>query len=196
MLKTVSWDNSTVSNESLKAASKIMNINQNEKLFLDSYDAYADAIFRFCYFKTGDRELSKDLTQDVFMKVWNYMQKGNDIKNSQAFLYRVANNLVIDWYRKSKSLSLDDLSDNEEESFDPPDPREYTIQNAEVSLAMGLLDKLEEDDKALIIWRFVEGMTPKDIAQEIGNVKENVVSVRIHRALKKLRALMPPDKNI
>ncbi len=162
-----------------------------ENNFLKSYDAYADAIFRFCFFKTGDRELARDLTQDTFMKTWGYLEKGNEIANMQAFLYRVASNLVIDWYRKDKTDSLDDLA---EEGFDPEDNKINIKENAEVSLALDLLNKLGPDDKSLIIWRFVEGLSPKEIAEEIGNVKENVVSVRIHRALKKLRSIMEGRK--
>lgn len=87
-----------------------------EMKLLTAYDAHADAIFRHCYFKTGERELAQDMTQDVFLKAWSYMQRQDPILNMRAFLYRLADNLVIDWYRKRKSQSLDALMDG---GFEP-----------------------------------------------------------------------------
>ena len=100
-----------------------------EKDLLDAYDAYADAIFRHCYYKTSDRELAQDLTQEVFLKAWSYMQAKHPILNMRAFLYRLSDNLVIDWYRKKKSQSLDALT---EQGFEPSDDSVRVEEKAEM----------------------------------------------------------------
>ncbi|MDO8741967.1 MAG: RNA polymerase sigma factor [bacterium] len=153
---------------------------------LRAYDAHADAIFRHCYFKTGERELAQDMTQDVFLKAWSYMQQKHQILNMRAFLYRLADNLVIDWYRKRKATSLDTLVDA---GFEPADIDHKVEEQAEASLALAKLRELGEDDQKLITWRFVEDLSPREIG-DILDQSENVVSVRIHRALKKLKSLL------
>ena len=77
-----------------------------EQLFFEAYEAYADAIFRHCYFRLNDRELAKDMMQEAFTRTWEYVQNGNNPTNIRAFIYRVASNLIIDHYRKKKSYSL------------------------------------------------------------------------------------------
>lgn len=162
-------------------------MDTSENNFIASYDQHADAIFRFCYLKTRNNELAKDLTQETFMKVWSYVKKGNEITHMKALLYRIAGNLVIDWYRKKKTESLEDLIEG---GFEPRDTSFDALGKSELSWALGMLDKLGEDEKNLIIWRYVDGLSPKEIARTLGNLKENVVSVRIHRALKKLKKLL------
>lgn len=157
-----------------------------EMKLLTAYDAHADAIFRHCYFKTGERELAQDMTQDVFLKAWSYMQLQHPILNMRAFLYRLADNLVIDWYRKRKSQSLDVLMDA---GFEPTEIDNRIEEQAEVSHALAKLRELEVDDQKLIAWRFVEGLSPGEIAEMLSE-SENTVSVRIHRALKRLRLLL------
>src|SRR4051812_784750 len=85
--------------------------------FLKSFAENSDALFRYCFFRIGDRERSLDLVQDAFMKTWNYLYQGNTIENFRAFLYRTAGNLIVDEYRRRKSEpSLDLLA---EEGFEP-----------------------------------------------------------------------------
>ena len=168
------------------ATSHSMKDNSLEMKLLTAYDAHADAIFRHCYFKTGERELAQDLTQDVFLKAWSYMQRQHPILNMRAFLYRLADNLVIDWYRKRKSPSLDVLLDA---GFEPAGADSKIEEQTEVSLVLAKLRELGEDDQKLITWRFVEDLSPGEIA-EILDESENTVSVRLHRAVKRLRALL------
>src|SRR3989338_5881146 len=87
--------------------------------FEKAYDELSDAIFRHCWFKIGDREKAKDLMQETFTKSWQYIAQGTSVNNLRPFLYRVANNLIIDEYRKKKELSLDGLmAEGFEPSFD------------------------------------------------------------------------------
>jgi RNA polymerase sigma-70 factor (ECF subfamily) len=158
-----------------------------EQDLVAAYDAYADAIFRHCYFKVSDRELAQDMMQDVFLKAWAYMQNETDITNIRALLYRMADNLVIDWYRKKKASSLDAMV---EEGFEPRDTNGTRVEErAEVEHALAKLHTLDPEDQKLITWRCVEDYTPAEIAAMLGE-NENTVSVRLHRALKQLRALL------
>jgi len=164
-----------------------MAINQTmERLFLQAYDDYADAIFRHCYFKTSDRDLAKDLTQQTFLQAWAFLKQGKTIEEFRPFLYRLANNLVIDWYRRKKADSLDQLM---AEGFNPASENDSPVLIAEFNLAMKFLDKLNPTDKNLIVWRYVEDLSTKEIAV-ILQTSENTVSVQLHRAVKKVNRLI------
>lgn len=155
-----------------------------EMELLAAYDAHADAIFRHCYFKTSEREVALDMTQDVFLKTWTYMQK-QPVLNMRAFLYRIADNLAIDWYRRRKAESLDALMD---EGFEPAVEENRIEEQAEVALALAKLRELDDGDQKLITLRFVEGLSPREIGEILGQ-HENTISVRLHRAMKRFRAL-------
>ncbi|MDD5050930.1 MAG: RNA polymerase sigma factor [Candidatus Pacebacteria bacterium] len=160
---------------------------EKEKLrkeFGDLYEAYADALFRYCFFKTGDRELAKDMLQDICLKAWVYMQD-HTIVLGRPFLYRLARNTVIDWYRKKKTSSLDNLL---EQGFEPEDKKADTSAFAEKEQLMKMIGKLENEDQEILLLRFVEDLSPKEIA-EVLNERENTISVRVHRALGRLREI-------
>ena len=156
--------------------------------FLAAYDEYADGIFRFCVLKTSDSELAQDLMQETFTKTWDYLQKGNSIDSFKAFLFRTARNIIIDYYRKKKSVSLDSME--EEVGFLPPDTTSLDAEHhAEASRAIQAIDSLPNGYRDPVYLRFVEGLPPKEIAA-ILDLTENVTSVRINRGIAKLRELL------
>lgn len=163
-----------------------MDKKTSEQQFVKAYDDYLEAIFRFCFFKTNNRDLAKDLAQDTFIRAWSYIQEGNDVENIRALLYKIAGNAVIDWYRKRKGESLDNLM---EAGFDPVDSGEATDKYAEMQAIYSKLGKLSEDDQQLIVWHYVEDLTPEEIARMLRQNKNNV-SVRIHRAVVRLKKLL------
>ncbi len=160
-------------------------INKNE--FLEVYEKYSKDIFRYCCYKVSDREKANDLLQDTFIKTWEYINKGNEVENVRAFLYRTANNLIVDGFRKKKTLSLESL---EEQGFDPSfDNTERMTDQMDGAIAMKYVKDLPKVYKEVIIMRFVEQLTVQEIAF-ILKEKENNVSVRLHRSLAKLRKII------
>lgn len=156
---------------------------QNDQ-FLQAYDQYADAIFRHCYYRVYDREKARELSQECFMKTWEYLSQGKQVDNLRAFLYRVANNLIIDHSRKKKESSLDAMM---EEGFEPAETGpDMTTITAEANQMIALLDKLDEKYRDVVRMRYLDDLSPKEIALALGE-SENVVSVRIHRGIKQLR---------
>jgi RNA polymerase sigma-70 factor (ECF subfamily) len=168
-----------------------MSTSQLEALFLEAYDAHADAIFRFCYAHTGDRDRAKDAMQETFMRTWAYLARGKRIDALRPFLYRTARNLLIDLSRRSTARSLDAL---QEEGFDAADERGADPATAaEAARAVRLASMLDEPYRDAVLLRYVNGLTPREIA-EITEESENAVSVRIHRGLEKLRDLMKIER--
>ena len=158
-----------------------------ENQFTAMYESYADAIFRYCYFRVSDKEQAKDLVQETFTRVWKCVTNGQLIENEKTFLFTIAHNLLIDTYRKKKSFSLDRLLDD---GFSPSDRGHAAIEaGAEIEQMYKYLEQLDEKYKQVLLMKFVEDLGPKDIASIIGET-ENNVSVRINRGMTQLRELL------
>lgn len=158
-----------------------------EEQFLGWHDQFADAVFRHCVFRLSDREKAKDVTQDAFVRLWNYVAEGKDVANVRAFLFKIANNLIIDEYRRKETTSLDQMRD--EEGFDVGFEVRATYEaRNEAEGLMRALEGLPDKYREAIVMRHVDGMSVKDIARMTGET-ENVISVRIHRAIEKLKIL-------
>lgn len=166
-----------------------------ETAFLEAFDAHSDALFRHACLRLSDRERARDLTQDAFIKAWDYVASGNDIRHWKSFLYRVLNNLIIDEYRRAKDVSLDALLEddpvraNAATATDDLPALEAALDDARaLEVIRRIMEELPEPYRAVLIMRYVDGLSPKEIAQALDET-ENAVSVRIHRALGRLREL-------
>jgi RNA polymerase sigma-70 factor (ECF subfamily) len=159
--------------------------------FLKAYDEHADALFRHCLLRVRDRDIAKDLVQEAFSRTWVYLSEGKTVEYMRAFLYRIANNLIVDASRKKKSASLDAMMDDD--GFEPADEsiRDFADKPA-AREAMKMLEGLDEIYRTAITMRYVDEMTPREIAEQLG-VSENVVSVRIHRGIERLSKIMDRD---
>jgi len=160
-----------------------MDQNTLETEFMQSFTEYGDAIFRFCLVKVSQQDLAVDMTQEVFMRYWQYLRDGREMTNTKSFLYTIANNLVKDWYKKKKSESLEA---HQETGFEPQTSEADPETMAAYQELLATIDDLEENDRAVLLLRFVDGLDPKDIA---GILQEsaNTISVRLNRATKRLK---------
>ena len=156
--------------------------------FLEAYNKLSDPIFRHCYFRISNRERAKELMQEVFIKAWEYILNNNSsIKNMKALIYKIANNLIIDEYRKKKELSLDGLM---AEGFEPGfDEIENTETAIDAKLVISTIYQLDEKYREAVLMRYIDELSPKEIAEITGD-SENNISVRIHRGLQQLRDIL------
>ena len=84
----------------------------DEEAFGQLYDKYVDPIYRFILLRVSNPDEARDLTSEVFLKSWQYLSSAEKtVDNFKALVYRVARNLVIDFYRsqKNSALALTDL---------------------------------------------------------------------------------------
>jgi RNA polymerase sigma-70 factor, ECF subfamily len=159
----------------------------NRDIFVENYDTYADDIFRYCSFRVFDRERARDLMQETFTKTWEYMEKGKEIENMRAFLYKVAHNLCVNEVIRPKAYSLDEMT--EKVDFDPRDNMTRSPEDeAETSILMQKMQMLEPQEREILTMRYVNDLAVFEIAELLGMIP-NSVSVKIHRAEESLRKL-------
>lgn len=163
--------------------------------FEEIFDSYSKKLYRYLFLHLSSKEEAEDMLSATFTRFWEYVTKEQnrkrEVKNISAFLYRIARNLVIDQYRMRKpAISVDEML---ESGLELPELKALDIdKKAEFSLVVSALEAIELNDRDLLLLRFVEDMAVRDIA-ELYDITENNASVRIHRALLKLREFVNRD---
>ena len=158
--------------------------------FAELYDMYSKQIYRYIYFKVPTKERAEDLTSEVFLKSWEYMNKHNNtVRNFQAFIYQISRNLIADFYKKNKELPLEyaESSAIEDHSFQK---RIEDISDWQI-LEKGLrkLGKVNEKWQEVLVLRYIDDLSTKEIAKVMDESHSNV-RVLLHRALEKLREIV------
>jgi len=158
----------------------------DKKEFSEFYNKNIDKVFRFIYLRVDTTETAQDLTSLAFLKLWK--RQGSEISNSTAFLYRIARNQIIDFYRskRKKPLSLDKVGEIADFQVTQP----TFSEKIELTLEMERIKKVIQNIKPVyadvIIWHYVDDLSSKEIAQ-ILKKREGNVRVIIHRALQALK---------
>ena len=163
--------------------------------FTKAFESYSDELFRHASMRLSDRDRALELTQECFMKVFEYAKK-EQVRELRPFLYRTLRHLIIDEYRRKKSVSLEAMAEKSEdmnvEDFLPSDDSnslEAAIERFDGKRAMDALQTLPDTYREVISLRYVEGLSPGEIGDIVGE-SENTVSVRIHRGLRKLKEIL------
>lgn len=175
-------------------------IKRNDKeAFIKAYDLYIDQLYRFIYFKVGSREEAEDLCSAVFLKTWNYILEKSlkDHKTLKALFYKIARNLIIDHYRKNKDKEIVSLDgDNGIEVIDEKQSASRVMElKTDLLVLETKLPELKDEYREVIILRFVNELSIKEVAEILDKSKGNV-RVLIFRALKALRELLENEEKI
>lgn len=155
-----------------------------------AYGDNKDNLLRRALYKTSNQEVSKDLVQTTFLKTLLYLQKGGKVELMRSFLNHILADLIVDEYRKNKTLSLDSLL---EKGFEP----DYTDFEKNIDMLDGkslalLIPQLPQKYEIVIRLRYLEGLSLKEIGV-ITSQSENTVAVQVHRGLAKLKELYVSD---
>lgn len=154
-----------------------------ESKFEKLYDAYYDSVYRYIYICVKNKWNTEDIISTVFYKIFENQDKILDVENSKNWVFRIAHNTIIDFYRKNgKVIPLDDYMEmaSDEEGYDS-----VLIKDEFVEIKK-FIDELPKETIDMINLRYYGGLKFKDIASVL-NKSENTVKSVITRALKKIR---------
>ena len=171
---------------------------EKQQKFLEIYDSFSDEIFRFCLSKTRNRDESLDITQETFVKTWDYMRANKTIDMARPFLYRTARNIIIDHSRKKKAVSLDAIFEKGTETETSYEADESvsipTGRHLDQEVLLQKLKELPEHHYEILVLRYIQELTLSEIAK-MYKESENTISVKIHRAIKLAQKLFPEEDN-
>ena len=144
-----------------------------------------DKLLRYCYMKLRDRALAEDLTQETFIKFFE-SKDYHSIGKEMAYLYTIARNLCIDYFRIHKDELIEDLPTKIQEMPESRDKVEDIVDRISIEQA---LDSLTADEREAVVLRFSGELSVEDIAKTMG-ISRFAVRRRISSALEKLRKEM------
>src|SRR5919202_979868 len=162
----------------------------DSEAFQTLYESHLDTIYRYVYSKVGNGQLAEDLTQHIFMKAWEAINRYQWRELPfQHWLLRLARNTVIDHYRSTKPTNaslLDPIGDG-------IDPEEELAQSEMINTLQEAVRQLPDEQREVIVLRFIEQMPHADVALHLG---KSAATVRViqHRALQALRRLLDQDE--
>jgi len=167
--------------------------NKDQVAFEELYDKNINDIYRFIYFKIGKKDEASDLSSLVFLKTWEHIQKNkiSDHQTLRALVYKIARNVVVDYYRnrRPESLSLDD-ENNRIEVVDEEYDLEMEIGvKGEYERLMVKVMELKNEYREILIMRFVNDLSLDEISNITGKKKINI-RVLLHRAIKALKEMI------
>lgn len=169
---------------------------ERQAILTAAHQDYEKGLNLHAFFKTHSSTVSEELVHDTFMKTWAYLVKGGEITLMRAFLYHILNDLIVDEYRKRKTMSLDILL---EKGFEPSmNDSEYLFNALDGKAAVLLLSHLPEKYKKVMRMRYIQDLSLQEISLLTGQSK-STVTVQVHRGLEKLKLLhshaLERDKN-
>jgi len=161
---------------------------KSTRIIGELYERHHKNVVSFCAKIINEREVAKDLTQDVFIKI---SQKLNELKEPQAFLkwmYQVARNICMDFLRTNKRIKFSELTELENlhediDTYAEMSEKEEVINNVNI-----LLEELEPLSKTLLIEKYYEQRTILDLSQEYG-LSSSAVKMRLLRTKKRVESM-------
>ena len=157
----------------------------SRKEFSKIYNNCINKIYRFIFLKVNSEEITQDLCSETFLRGWEAFKRNQKIENPQAFLYRIARNLVTDYYREKGRTQV--VSTEYTPIIDPnPGLEEKVAFNSDLEQIKGALVNLKDDYRNVIIWRYLDDLPMPEVAK-LMEKSEQTTRVTLHRALKALK---------
>ena len=161
------------------------------------YQQYVKRIYNYLYRHTGNRIEAEDLTSRTFIRALRSLHQYKDRGGVfQAWLFRIAHNLVVNWYRDQSQhpvISLEVTGDHPEQTTHHDEPHEHIIRTERQELVARLIDQLPEIRKTLLILKFVEKMSNEEIGKVLGKTQGAIKSL-YYRTLLELRETLQQEE--
>ena len=159
------------------------------------YDRYMDTVFRFIYFRVGNRQLAEDLTSDTFLRalkrIGSFTWQGRDLG---AWLVTIARNLVADHFKSGRyrlEVTTGDVLDADREDRGPEGSPESAVVDHITNVALlTAVKQLNPEQQECVVLRFLQGFSVAETAQTMGR-NEGAIKALQYRAVRALAQLLP-----
>ncbi len=145
--------------------------------------AYYPDIYRFCCWKIHDSVEAQDITQDTFVHFLDAVQTYSDIEKPKALLYTIAGNLCLNWFKKKRSVSLDELEN------EVPAKDDFAVDSLRRIDLSDAVSALPDSQQEVLLLRYGQELQVNEIAEILGLSRFQVM-YRIRNALNQLKKQM------
>ncbi len=160
----------------------------DQEAFSTLYKEYVTPVYRYVYFRVRNQADAEDITQDVFIKTYQHLDRYSYMGTSPlAYLITIARNTLTDHWRKKKTFHLDEdwaMNISDTVNLETAISRKYEAHHVQEKLKL-----IPEDQQNVIIMKFINDLSNKEIAQTLGKTEESVRQLQ-SRGLKSLRELL------
>ncbi len=148
------------------------------------YDFFVSPIYRYLYYRVGSAE-AEDLTELVFLKTWENIRSYRQAnRRFSAWLFRIAHNVVIDFYRSNhfQGILSEDLPDLRREA----NSRELAHRHFDQQLLSQAMKELKDHYRQILILKYMNDLSNEEIGQIMGR-SQAALRILQYRALKSLK---------
>ncbi|HPB60370.1 MAG TPA: sigma-70 family RNA polymerase sigma factor [Candidatus Paceibacterota bacterium] len=155
---------------------------QNPKEYEKLYTKYSDKVFNYFWYRTGhDKPLSEDLMQETFLRAFQHLKRFNNRGYSYlTYLITIAHNVLVDHYRKPKSIPFEAIEDI------PFEITEDLERKSDAESLWRAIQDLPQSNRDKLLMKYQQDMSVRDIATATGTT-ENAVKLSLSRTRKKLK---------
>lgn len=163
-------------------------VQRDAQAFAKLYDQFVDKIYKYIYYRVRTTAQAEELTAQVFLKAWESIASYHWTERPfGAWLYRIAHNLVVDYYRTHHpAVPLEDLPLKADDAADVDD---VAMRHLDADMIRRAIAQLTEDQQQVIILKFLEGYETEEIAQMLDK-EPGAIRALQHRALVSLQKLV------
>jgi len=169
-------------------------IKGDGKAFAQLYEEHFDKIYRYVYLKVGNEAEAEDLTQDVFVKaleaIGSYRWRNLPFA---SWIFRIAHNQVIDYFRKQGKVEKVDLEDDDVAPVDESNPAHIAEQRFEIAELRENIKKLSPSQREVVSLRFGAELSTAEIAEALGKSTGTVKALQ-YNGIVALRKMMLGNK--
>jgi RNA polymerase sigma-70 factor, ECF subfamily len=164
--------------------------------FTEIYRLYVNKIYNYCYYRTYNKELSEDITSDIFLKAIesfaNNKYSYNENIGLLPWLYRIAHNAVIDNYKsqsKKISINVDDVNNDLISDYSSNDIDESLDLMEDIDKVKAIIKNFDDEIQSIIVLKYTEELSFREIAETL-DLNESTVKMKFYRTLEYIKKLL------
>jgi RNA polymerase sigma-70 factor (ECF subfamily) len=157
--------------------------------FGELYNIYLDRIYRYVFYQVKDKMTAEDLIEEIFVKAWKAIGSYRGKGQFSSWLYRIAHNYLVDYFRKSKKRRTLEI---ERVAFVASDEQDFEKRATRQEL-LEAISCLRDNQRQVIILKFIEGLDNREIAQIMGK-SQGAIRILQMRALAILQKILSSEE--
>lgn len=168
----------------------VQDAQQDPQQFAVLYDKYFDQIYRYVYRRVSDKDAVHDLVSQTFYDALSHIKsfewRGYPFS---SWLYKIAHNNVLKWYReqsRAQKVGLDDIQELPDLTVDQN--RDASVKDVQAEV-QAVIAQLDGEEREIIRLKFYEEVSNIEIAEIMG-LSANHIGVKVYRTLKKFKQLL------